>query len=244
MSAIVFDQISRNFVQGDSGRQITALRGFSLRIDPGEIFALVGLNGAGKTTALKILFGLCRPDSGSIEVLGGKPPLARIGFAPEVPDLPEFLTVDELLAHACRLSGVEFSSARLNRAVQMLSLNDERNRVVEKLSKGTRQRVSLAAAIVHQPELVIFDEPASGLDPLGRRLVKSLIRQLNQEGATVLFTTHILSDLPGLCSRIGVINSGSLLFTGSPAEFCGQEPLTSIEERFSALVAPREVPVQ
>lgn len=239
MSAIVFDSVSKSFDQPGSGKRVAALRGLSLQIQAGEIFAFAGLNGAGKTTALRTLFGLCLPDSGVVTVLGGKAAAASlpaIGFAPEVPDLPTFLTVEELLAAACELSGACPASARLDRAISMLLLDEERHRLVGVLSKGTRQRVALAAAVVHQPELVIFDEPTSGLDPVGRKLVKSVIRQLNQEGATVFFTTHILSDLPGLCSRIGVINNGSLIFAGTPAEFCGSESLADLEERFATLV--------
>ncbi len=244
MNVIVFDGISKAYRQTASSSRIEALSGLSLKIQTGEVFAMAGLNGAGKTTAMKILLGLCRPDSGSVSLLSGVSSadggLVATGYAPEEPDLPAFLTVDELLRASCELSGTKPASALLDRAVQMLSLSDERHRIVEQLSKGTRQRVSLAAAIVHRPELVILDEPASGLDPLGRHLVKNVIRQLNSEGATVFFTTHILSDLPGLCSRIGVLHHGKLAFVGTPAEFCGSETMPALEERFAALVGGNE----
>ncbi len=243
MSVIVFDGISKSYTQSGSGRCIAALCDLNLTVEQGEVFAVAGLNGAGKTTAIKTLLGLCQADAGSVSLLGAPPvptSLASTGFAPEEPDLPAFLTVEELLRAACELSGVKPASALLDRAVQMLALTDERSRVVEELSKGTRQRVSLAAAIVHRPGLVIFDEPASGLDPLGRQLVKNVIRQLNAEGVTVFFTTHILSDLPGLCSRIGILSRGTLVFTGTPAQFCDSEALPALEARFAALVGSSE----
>ena len=240
MSAIEFAEVCKTWGQSDSRNRVAALCQLNLRVDQGEVFALAGLNGAGKTTAIKILLGVCRADSGSASILGGRDSLATLpslGFAPEEPDLPAFLTVEELLTAACGLSGVPITPGRLDRVLELFSLDSERLRRVGELSKGTKQRVSLAAAVVHQPKLVIFDEPASGLDPLGRQLVKNAIRKLNSEGATVFFTTHILSDLPGLCSRIGVLNHGKLLFAGTPAEFCHSESLPALEERFSALVS-------
>ncbi|HNX77272.1 MAG TPA: ABC transporter ATP-binding protein [Candidatus Rifleibacterium sp.] len=240
MSAIEFAEVCKTWVQPDEQSRVAALCQLNLKVDQGEVFALAGLNGAGKTTAIKILLGACHADSGSARILDGLDSLSSLhslGFAPEEPDLPAFLTVEELLTAACGLSGMPLTTGRLDRALELFSLDSERRRQVGDLSKGTRQRVSLAAAVVHQPKLVIFDEPASGLDPLGRQLVKNVIRQLNSEGATVFFTTHILSDLPGLCSRIGVLHRGKLLFAGTPAEFCQSDALPALEERFSSMVS-------
>lgn len=239
MSAIVFDGVRKSYYQPATASIIHALDGLSLEVKIGEIFGFVGLNGAGKTTAVKILLGLCRADAGKALVFSG--PFAgsmaqKIGFAPEVSDLPDFLSVEELLEYACVLVGVDATDALIDRAVAMLSLEDERLRRVSLLSKGTRQRVALAAAIVHQPQLVILDEPSSGLDPLGRRLIKSVIKRLNGEGATIFFSTHILSDLPGLCNRIGVINRGRQIFVGNPAEFCGSADGAGLEERFEQMI--------
>lgn len=239
MSAIVFDGVRKSFYQPATASIINALDGLSLEVKVGEIFGFVGLNGAGKTTAVKILFGLCRADAGHATVFSGQQAsamTARIGFAPEVSDLPDFLSVEELLEYACVLVGVNATDALIDRAVDMLSLEDERLRRVSLLSKGTRQRVALAAAIVHQPQLVILDEPSSGLDPLGRRLIKSVIKRLNSEGATIFFSTHILSDLPELCNRIGVINRGRQIFVGSPADLCDSLSGAGLEERFEQLI--------
>ena len=246
MNVIAFDAITRSYFEPGSRRRVEALRGLTLQIRAGEIFAMAGLNGAGKTTAMKILLGLCRPDSGVITGPGRPGPAGEklsAGFAPEEPDLPEYLNVTEILQAACRLSGVNPSDSLIARALQMLALEPEKDRLVGQLSKGTRQRVSLAAAIVHRPQLVILDEQASGLDPLGRQLVKRVIRQLNEEGATVFFTTHILSDLPGLCHRIGILSAGRLVFEGTPSGFCDSDSTVELEKRFAVLVgAPQAVP--
>ncbi len=239
MSAVLFNNVTKRFVQPELCEPVSALSGLSFSVNPGEIFGFAGLNGAGKTTAIKILLELSRADSGLATVLGGKSAasvLEQIGFAPEISDLPDFLTVDEILEYACVMIGLDATDALVDRAVSLLELDSERSRCVSLLSKGTRQRVSLAAAIVHRPRLVIFDEPSSGLDPMGRRLIKNLIRELNSEDTTVFFSTHILSDLPGLCHRIAVINRGRQIFVGTPAELCGSENCSEIEESFEKLV--------
>lgn len=239
MSAVSFDNVTKQFVQPELRESVLALSGLSFTVDPGEIFGFAGLNGAGKTTAIKILLNLCRPGSGQATVLGGRHAISvpdRIGFAAEIADLPDFLTVDEVLEYACVMVGLDATDALIDRAISLLELDSERSRRVGLLSKGTRQRVSLAAAVVHKPELVILDEPSSGLDPMGRRLIKNLIRELNSEGTTVFFSTHILSDLPGLCHRVAVINRGRQIFVGTPAELCGSENCSEIEECFEKLV--------
>ncbi len=239
MSAIEFADVCKTYGQSGSRNRVAALCHLKLQIEAGEVFALAGPNGAGKTTAIRILLGLCRPDSGQVGIFAGHDAVyssGTVGFAPEEADLPEFLSVDELLQTACGLSGITPAPARLDRAVKMLELSEDRHRRVGELSKGTRQRVSLAAAIVHEPRLVIFDEPASGLDPIGRQLVRNVIREVHSQGATVFFTTHILADLPGLCSRIGILRQGELVFSGTPAEFCGSDALPALEERFAVLV--------
>jgi len=239
MSVVVFSDVRQQFVQPGLRDTVNALQGLTFSVSPGEIFGFVGLNGAGKTTALKILLGLCRASSGVATVLGGHQASLmpeKVGFAPEIADLPEFLTVDEVLEYACVMLGIDATDELVDRAVTLLELQEDRLRRVSLLSKGVRQRVSLAAAIVHRPSLVIFDEPSSGLDPMGRRLIKNLIRALHEEGATVFFSTHILSDLPGLCSRIAIINRGRQVFVGTPAELCGSDDCSNIEECFEKLV--------
>ncbi len=239
MSAIMLNEVTIKYRHPATGTEITALDQLSLEVSAGEIYGFAGLNGAGKTTAIKVLLGLARPDSGVSSILEGSSAAVsaqRIGFAPEISDLPGFLTVTEVLEYACVLCGVDAADELVRRAIGLLDLSREKGRRVNLLSKGLRQRVSLAAAIVHRPELVILDEPSSGLDPIARKLVKTLIKQLNDEGATVFFSTHILSDLPGLCSRIGLINRGKLIFCGTPDSLSSRVKSGDLEESFEEAV--------
>jgi ABC-2 type transport system ATP-binding protein len=239
MSAVSFSGLKKSYFQPAVSLPIVALEDLSLEVAEGVICGFVGLNGAGKTTALRILLGHAHSDCGTATILGGQRAEDiphRYGFAPEIPDLPGFLSVEELLEYSCVLTGVDASDELIDRAINLLELHDERHRRVGELSKGTRQRVSLACSIVHRPQLVLWDEPSSGLDPLGRKLVKDVIRRLNSEGATIFFSTHILSDIPGLCHHIGIINRGRCIFSGSLPRLCESGSGSDIEECFEALL--------
>ena len=185
-----------------------ALRPLHLTVDEGEIFGFLGPNGAGKTTTLKLLMGLMYPTSGSARILGREindPVLkAQIGFLPEQPYFYDYLTAHELLQYYGQLSGIAAKelSRKVNQVLQRVGLPDAGGVQLRKFSKGMLQRVGIAQAILHDPKLVFFDEPMSGLDPLGRREVRDLIEQLKHEGKTVFFSTHILSDAEALCDRV------------------------------------------
>ena len=175
MSAISFSRVVKSY-----GNKLV-LDGFSLNIKEGEIFALAGVNGAGKTTAIKSLLKLVNISSGQISLFLSKLNRAEIGFAPEVPDMPDFFTVKELLLHALNFyseKGDENEKFLLKRVVDLFELDSLLDLKVSELSKGNRQRVSLAASVIHKPKLVIFDEPSGGLDPFGRDLVKKAIKEL------------------------------------------------------------------
>lgn len=238
MSAISFNRVVKSY-----GNKLV-LDGFSLNIKEGEIFALAGVNGAGKTTAIKSLLKLVNISSGQISLFLSKLNRAEIGFAPEVPDMPDFFTVKELLLHALNFyseKGDENEKFLLKRVVDLFELDSLLDLKVSELSKGNRQRVSLAASVIHKPKLVIFDEPSGGLDPFGRDLVKKAIKELNREGATILFTTHILSDIVGLCHRIGIVSNGKIVFCGTPSEFCDEKPLSEIEKVFVEFKVPDDL---
>lgn len=238
MSAISFNKVVKSYSNK------LALDSFSLNIKEGEIFALAGLNGAGKTTAIKSLLQLVNIKSGQISLFSAKLNRAEIGFAPEVPDIPDFFSVKELLLHALNFyvkKGDENEKIFLNRVVELFELSSLLDLQVSELSKGNKQRVSLAASVIHKPKLVIFDEPSGGLDPLGRDLVKKAIKDLNREGATILFTTHILSDVVGLCHRIGIVADGKVVFCGTPSEFCDEKPLSEIEKVFVEFKVPDDL---
>ncbi len=201
-----------------------ALEPLHLTVDEGEIFGFLGPNGAGKTTTLKLLMGLVFPTAGSARILGREwtdPQIkAQIGFLPEQPYFYDYLTAHELLDYYGQLSGVSAPDRR-HRIPEVLShvgLTDVKGIQLRKFSKGMLQRVGIAQAILHNPRLVFFDEPMSGLDPLGRREVRDLMEQLKREGKTVFFSTHILSDAEALCDRVAIIHKGMLRSVGAIEE--------------------------
>ena len=232
---IKFDSLKKNY-KTKTGEIVKALNGFSLEISDNEVLALAGINGAGKTTALKALFNLIKLDEGKVEVTFSDSLLPQIGFAPEVPDLPAYLSVIEVLKLSCRLSGINSSQELLDRTLKMFELESLKDKLVSTLSKGNRQRLSLAAAVVYKPSIIVFDEPTSGLDPLGRKLIKSAIKQLKSEGHTIIFTTHMLADLPELCDKMAVAHEGRIIFTGTVADFCNDSSLEALEKRFASLI--------
>ena len=201
-----------------------ALHGLSITLLRGGVFGLLGPNGAGKTTTLKILCRLLEPTLGRVEVLGQRPgsidALRRMGFLAEHPTFYDHLTAEELLTYFAGLFGFRGRdlSARVAAVLNRVGLGADRRRPLRQYSKGMIQRVGLAQAILNDPELVILDEPMSGLDPLGRRDVRELILELRDEGRTILFSSHILSDAELLCSRVGILVKGRLVKEGGVSD--------------------------
>jgi len=198
-----------------------ALHPLHLSVEEGEIFGFLGPNGAGKTTTLKLLMGLVFPSAGSARILGRDwtdPEVkAQIGFLPEQPYFYDHLTAHELLNYYAQLSGVPAKerSRRVESTLQRVALANVQGVQLRKFSKGMLQRVGIAQAILHEPKVVFFDEPMSGLDPIGRREVRDLMEQLKHEGKTVFFSTHILSDAEALCDRVAIIHQGELRGIGA-----------------------------
>jgi ABC-2 type transport system ATP-binding protein len=198
-----------------------ALKGLSFSVARGEIFGYLGPNGSGKTTTLKILLGLLFPDRGSATILGH--PLAsrawryKAGYQPEHPYFYDYLTATEYLDYAGRLFGMRAGDrkGRVADLLRLVNLEAAAHVPLRRFSKGMTQRVGLAQALINDPELVILDEPMSGLDPLGRRLVRRVIMDLKAAGKTVLFSTHILSDAESLCDRVALLRGGELLKVGA-----------------------------
>jgi ABC-2 type transport system ATP-binding protein len=201
-----------------------ALRPLHLQVEEGEIFGFLGPNGAGKTTTLKLLMGLVFPTFGTAKVLGGDigdPQIkAQIGFLPEQPYFYDYLTARELLEYYAQLSGVDsrIRSSKVREVLERVGLSEAANLQLRKFSKGMLQRAGIAQAIVHEPKVLFFDEPMSGLDPMGRREVRDLMEELRQEGRTVFFSTHILSDAETLCDRVAIIHQGELKGVGAVAD--------------------------
>ena len=201
-----------------------ALHPLHLTVEEGEVFGFLGPNGAGKTTTLKMLMGLVFPTSGSARLLGRDwtdPEVkAQIGFLPEQPYFYDYLTAHELLDYYGQLSGVpgKDRKRRIDEVLQRVGLTDVKGVQLRKFSKGMLQRAGIAQSILHDPKLVFFDEPMSGLDPMGRREVRDLMEQLKHEGKTVFFSTHILSDAEALCDRVAIIHQGELKGEGTVAD--------------------------
>jgi len=221
MSAVIELSGIRKAFHGHLGIGRTlAVDGLELSVQPGEIFGLLGPNGAGKTTTLKMLLGLLRPDAGTVRLFG-RPPQdvaarARLGFLPENPYFYDYLTAAEFLDFYGRLHGLSAGDRkrRVASAIERVGLAGREGTPLRKFSKGMTQRLGLAQAIQHDPELVILDEPMSGLDPIGRREVRDLILAQRAAGKTVFFSSHILQDAEMLCDRVAIVFKGKLRAVG------------------------------
>jgi ABC-2 type transport system ATP-binding protein len=202
------------------------LTGLTLDIREHEIFGFLGPNGAGKTTTLKALVGLNSYSRGTVTIFGksAQDPSSRtrLGFQPEQPYFYDHLNAHELLRFYGQLSGVTVDADQADRLLRRVGLDSGNRAPMRKYSKGMMQRLGIAQAILHDPPLLILDEPMSGLDPMGRREVRELIQSFKDEGKTVLFSTHILSDAEALCDRVGVIHGGKLRGVATVAELLAQ----------------------
>lgn len=217
MLAIECKNISKQYNSGLFKKKTQAVKGLSLEVVEGEVLGLIGPNGAGKSTTIRMLLGLSRPDSGSI-LFRGKPlensTLQReIGYLPENPYLYDHLSLVELLDFCGRTSGLDASSISKRGQALMSKLNllEVQKRPLRTFSKGMLQRSAICFALLHDPDIVVFDEPMSGLDPIGRKMVFDLVQELKGQGKTIFFCSHILSDVERLCDRIGLIAKGSLI---------------------------------
>jgi ABC-2 type transport system ATP-binding protein len=250
--ALVTTGLSKSYRTGHviQGRRL-ALQDLDLEVRAGEIFGYVGPNGSGKTTTLKLLVGLLKPDRGQARILGQ--PLAsrgwryRAGYLPENPYLYDYLTAAEYLDYAGRLFGMTRARRRekTREILALVGLERSADVPLRRFSKGMVQRAGLAQALVNDPELVILDEPLSGLDPIGRRLVREIVLGLRRAGRTVFFSTHILSDAEALCDRVGVLRAGRLVRAGALSELLRLDVehmevfVSGLDESAAALAAAR-----
>lgn len=213
--------LKKTFRIGFFGRRVEAVKGVSFEVRRGEIFGFLGPNGAGKTTTIKMLTGLIKPTSGEAFLLGARVPSAearrRLGFLPENPYVYPYLTPREFVLLCGRLSGL--SGTRLTDRTQAMlakvGIAYAADRPVRRLSKGMLQRTGLAAALVSDPELLVLDEPMSGLDPVGRKEVRDLILEERAAGRTIFFSTHILSDVEAMCDRVAILREGKVVVSGA-----------------------------
>ena len=226
--AIETENLSKEYPHGFLHlKKKTSLEGLTMQVEDGEVFGLLGPNGAGKSTTIKLLMGIIFPTAGCARMLG-KPvsdvSMHRdIGYLPEQPYFYDYLTATEVLDYFARFHGYSAAERgeRVQKMLKKVGLETAGKIQLRKYSKGMLQRVGLAQAILHDPKLVILDEPMSGLDPVGRREVRDVILELKNAGKTILFSTHILPDAETLCDRVGVLAGGKLRGVGAPGAIVG-----------------------
>lgn len=224
MSYIIeIENLTKDYEKGFwKKKKIRALDGLTLSVEPGQIFGFLGGNGAGKTTTIKILMSLIFPTEGSAKILGSDisdvKMHSRIGYCPENPYFYDYLKAFELMMYFAELLAIE-PSKRKERCAELLTKvgleEKDWNKQLRKFSKGMLQRVGIAQALINRPEIVFFDEPMSGLDPIGRRQIRELIAELRENGTTVFMSTHILSDIEALCDNVAILRGGKLSATGN-----------------------------
>jgi ABC-2 type transport system ATP-binding protein len=233
-AVLQIDGLVKNYRSGFARRAFTAVRALSLEVQAGSVVAFVGPNGAGKTTTIHTVLGFLKPDAGSVRVFGepASPSLlGRVGYQPEIFHPYPFYRAGELLRYFGRLSGM--TNEVLDRAIpavlDRVGLADAGERRAATFSKGMTQRLGLAQALLHDPELLILDEPASGLDPEGRRLVLEILREEKERGRTVFLSSHILSDVERTCDEVIMIRHGEKVFSENLSAFAGKSPQWEIE---------------
>jgi len=233
---VTVDRISKSYPTGFWRKRVRVLSEISFSVSRNEIVGFLGPNGAGKTTTIKILNRLAYPDSGTVTVFGEETGLRpatrrRIGFMPEQPYFYEYLTGREFLSLCGHLNSMTRPEIRerSRRILSRVGLDGAGDTAIRKYSKGMMQRLGLAQALLHDPELVILDEPMSGLDPMGRMEVRNLIRELKTSGKTVFFSSHILSDVEALCDRVVMLHKGRKVAEGTVEELVGQGGVRYVE---------------
>ena len=236
MDPIVIEDLTKAYKPNWPGLpSYLALDKLSLTVKRGEIYGFLGPNGAGKTTTLKILLGLMKPSGGSAMVLGrpaGDVEARRhIGYLPEAPYFYDYLTAEEFLFFYGYLAGMRRADlvTRVASLLDLVGLAESRNRQLRKFSKGMLQRIGLAQALIHDPDLVMLDEPMSGLDPIGRKQIRDLILGLREKGKTVFFSSHIIPDVEMMCDRVGVLMKGRLVASGRVDDLVGNGHTKSVD---------------
>jgi len=217
------------FAQGFIPRKIEVLRGVSATVQAGEVYGFLGPNGAGKTTTIKILMNLLKPSGGSAQIDGYNVLDTRarrsVGFMPEQPYFYAYLTGEEFLDYCGQLFGLSASERgeKITTLLDKVGLKDDGGKRLQKYSRGMLQRIGIAQALINDPGTLILDEPLSGLDPVGRREMLNIIFEQKEQGKTIFFSSHILSDAQSVCDRVGILNKGVLIAEGTISEILAKE---------------------
>lgn len=245
--AISIQSLRKTYPRTWASAPFEALKGISLTVESGEVFGFIGQNGAGKSTAIKVLIGAIRATSGVASLFGvdvGDPAARRgLGYVPENPNLPEYLTPLEVLGMGLEMNACDVSNPKQH-SMQWLDrfgLADVANKVIKGFSKGMTQRTVLAHAMVANPRLLILDEPLSGLDPIGRRDVVDILSEYRQQGGTIFLTSHVLHDVERLADRFGLIHKGELRAVRSPNELVSADERVLVRTQGSAPAVPAMV---
>ncbi|RKY42751.1 MAG: ABC transporter ATP-binding protein [Candidatus Makaraimicrobium thalassicum] len=235
-----------DYTYGTGGKCVEALKGLNLSVNRGEIFGFIGPNGAGKTTTIKLLLGILMPQKGELSISGKLPtePETRrtVGYMPETADYYGYLTPRELLNMYGSIFGIARSQLRkrVRDLLELTGIEKNADRLMRTFSKGMMQKVSFAQALVNDPDLLILDEPTGGLDPVSRRKMREVIRDLHGKGKTVFFSSHELSEVELVSDRIGILDKGHLLATGSVKDLVGgREKGQSLESCFLKIIEER-----
>jgi ABC-2 type transport system ATP-binding protein len=238
MSIVTLDHVSKSF------GLVKAVDDVSINIEKGEIFGLLGPNGAGKTTAIRIILDIFKPDRGKISVLGGpmdQQKKDRIGYLPEERGLYQDISLDRCLIYLASLKGLTLPEARkrADEYMDLFDLSEYKHKKVKELSKGMQQKAQLITTLLHQPELIIVDEPFSGLDPVNTQLVKDLLRKQRDKGVTIIMSTHQMHQVEEMCDRIVLIDHGKVLLYGRlddiRRQFSGNAVIVSTSADLSGL---------
>jgi len=244
MAAICADDLWKTYRGGTQ-----ALGGVTFTVQPGEIFGFLGANGAGKTTTIKLLLGLMAPSAGRALIFGADPTLSttrrQVGYLPEVANYYDFMNVVELLSFygtLCDLPRARIRE-RTEQMLELVGLQDVRKRALKHYSKGMLQRAGIAQALLHDPDLLILDEPTTGLDPLGRLQVRDVMLSLRDQGKTVFFSSHELSEAEIICDRVGILNAGVLSWCGATKDVAG-DGAGNLERIFLRILGAGEKPAQ
>jgi ABC-2 type transport system ATP-binding protein len=231
--AISIKRLTKDFPVGISGKKLRAVDGLDLQVGDNEIFGLLGPNGSGKSTTIKIVLGLLEPSAGECTIYG-KPSRAvearrSVGFLPEAPYFYRYLSGRELVRYYARLCGVAKADldAAVESVIELVGMSEAAHRRVGTYSKGMLQRIGLAQAIVHDPQLVILDEPTAGVDPLGSAAIAEIVRKLKSRGKTILLSSHLLAQIEGLCDRVAILHRGKLVREGRVDELVTEEAADS-----------------